>query len=726
MACLSPIYAEVALDSYNALDCDGRATFAAVIDDGEINDATVQSTQGFGYGNFGFDPSNNTFYFEDVQFTDYRGFGSFTVRLIVNGQSCEVSGKVAECCEDMPYDYLFIDEDVQLGGLTGTIIFFGDVNLYPNIVFDQAECYGGPDAKLRLYGFAEAFNSVFTRYCDYLWDGFYLPDASASLNFTESTAEEAIRAINVNQGGQLFAQSSTFQDNIISHFITDDPGVGVPYQGSNIAMDGNTYTLTHPAAQLTPHPSTPIPWMDYLNVDCNQSTTGKILPIYVINSEKVNIGHPQYGLNQFENPNGWGVDFSYVHLKNSQAQIRNNTLKNISNISICAQNSNLVIGEDVFNEPNTIHGPVYLNNCAAHIVENTFSFNGAVQADRPKDVAALPGLLNGVHIIDNIFNDAGSVRVKGFGTTGAVRMIGNTLYGGSAAFSKVGGGAASPQLNKRLIVNDNTFSDPYNESNNGIKISVFACKDAVVGNNSISTWPGHTPMAAGYMGIRVYLSTNSLITQNSITNCDRGIVVKDQCLGTQFTCNDLTDCYYGFYIDGAQMSDQATGGYASENQWQWSVNPPPPNSGRRVAGNLYSGSMVDWNWSSGTTYNPGTNLPSGITAYASKPIVNCTAAIPTSRVASNSSDSNDGNTSVLASASQDNLFVYPNPTRGNIIIRSKTELSTGSELWLFNTQGQLVKRQQSRTGENLIDISHLSNGIYLLKTGEASLRIVKY
>ena len=68
---------------------------------------------------------------------------------------------------------------------------------------------------------------------------------------------------------------------------------------------------------------------------------------------------------------------------------------------------------------------------------------------------------------------------------------------------------------------------------------------------------------------------------------------------------------------------------------------------------------------------------------------------------------------------KENISVYPNPTTGKITI--KTDGRTIPQVKLYSLQGQLLYK----TTDNQIDISHLTNGIYILQVNNRAVKIVK-
>jgi hypothetical protein len=69
-----------------------------------------------------------------------------------------------------------------------------------------------------------------------------------------------------------------------------------------------------------------------------------------------------------------------------------------------------------------------------------------------------------------------------------------------------------------------------------------------------------------------------------------------------------------------------------------------------------------------------------------------------------------------------NCVVYPNPTTGQLRI-TNYELEMG-EIEIYDVAGKKLLNCQLST-DNLIDISHLANGLYFLKTGNKTMKIIK-
>ena len=70
----------------------------------------------------------------------------------------------------------------------------------------------------------------------------------------------------------------------------------------------------------------------------------------------------------------------------------------------------------------------------------------------------------------------------------------------------------------------------------------------------------------------------------------------------------------------------------------------------------------------------------------------------------------------------DNLYVYPNPSKGNIFINYSKEIISAS---IYNIVGKKIA-SDIQTDNKLLDISHLSNGIYLITINTTEGIITKH
>lgn len=65
--------------------------------------------------------------------------------------------------------------------------------------------------------------------------------------------------------------------------------------------------------------------------------------------------------------------------------------------------------------------------------------------------------------------------------------------------------------------------------------------------------------------------------------------------------------------------------------------------------------------------------------------------------------------------------VYPNPTSSKIVIQTVAPI----EIKIYNALGDLIKSFISEKGDNLVDLQHFSNGIYFVRSGSFTSKIIK-
>ncbi len=73
----------------------------------------------------------------------------------------------------------------------------------------------------------------------------------------------------------------------------------------------------------------------------------------------------------------------------------------------------------------------------------------------------------------------------------------------------------------------------------------------------------------------------------------------------------------------------------------------------------------------------------------------------------------------------DNISVYPNPTNG--IVTIKHDLAKRQSFSIYNNLGEIIYQSTllPNSGEQLIDIGFLPDGLYLLRVGDTTIKIVK-
>ena len=66
-------------------------------------------------------------------------------------------------------------------------------------------------------------------------------------------------------------------------------------------------------------------------------------------------------------------------------------------------------------------------------------------------------------------------------------------------------------------------------------------------------------------------------------------------------------------------------------------------------------------------------------------------------------------------------MVYPNPTTGIFFVKTAVTMKAA----LYDQSGKLVKSINLKIGENQVDISGFTQGMYLLKTEQGVFKVIK-
>ncbi len=716
------------LVSNNAVNCStGDAVYTIDNYGATLSAVSISATSGFSYSTASINATSGTFTLTGVTITNYKDFGSFTATLTIGGVSCVYSCKVAECCPGSPtYDYLYIDETIPSGSYTGEVWFYGDIGLQGITEFNSAQIYSATDAQLEVLtgGDVTVDNSTCDKLCEYAWDGFYISDASSSLTFSSSTVKEAIRAVHTKSNGEVVALSSTFSDNIVSIYVDAHTSTG-PYFSSSLSLSDNLFTFTRSFNSFNTHPSSTISLAKFFDGDCSQTASGYSAPVFIDgNSIWVNIGHKSLLENTFEDPSAYAADITWINIRESQVQIRNNDVDD-ANMAICADNnSKVIIGGANALAGNTIGTAVRLYNSAGH-VENT-AFNEAnLEIVTPVHLLVGTGYPSiGTYIYKNTFTDCRLDVTGNVSSNTQVRIIDNDFPDSYVRLYDF-----ASNTNGRLIFNDNSLTGV---PAFGSHLTVYECDGMVIGNNVINN--GSTTTLTGAtspIGMDLHTLQDAEITKNTIINCERGAELDGTCTGTLFTCNRFRDNYYGIYLDNPYMSDQGSPGNPLSNYWITSLN-------KRTAGSSFN--TIDWYYSTqpappinGTDFRP--NIAGGasnVTYHDELPVANldCPSITPPSfKYAGNSFSEYHSSERPLEdlmenkNSNPNNISVFPNPSNGLLNIQLPPKY-IGSQINVYDATGVLIYKSMSTATLESLNLSDLSSGVYLIKLGEYSARFI--
>ena len=189
-----------------------------------------------------------------------------------------------------------------------------------------------------------------------------------------------------------------------------------------------------------------------------------------------------------------------------------------------------------------------------------------------------------------------------------------------------------------------------------------------------------------------------------------------------------------------------------EGYWTRSLIDPAQAEGRETSGTAFFTYGLLWGINNGyldkTTYLPAAALgwsylstialqPDGSVGYV-QPIGS--AAVPGQSVtAANTANFGVGafllaaseltrllditsGTNNVSEASQE-IKVYPNPASSNLTVESSTEIK--GKIELYDPLGNLLKSKTFEGGKNVLDISALCHGIYILKANNKTIKVIK-
>ena len=73
----------------------------------------------------------------------------------------------------------------------------------------------------------------------------------------------------------------------------------------------------------------------------------------------------------------------------------------------------------------------------------------------------------------------------------------------------------------------------------------------------------------------------------------------------------------------------------------------------------------------------------------------------------------------LSPASKATFAVYPNPSSGLVQLQLENDEIRTSEIEIYNTQGQLVRRLITQENSIVFDLTDLQGGLYIIKVRQA-------
>lgn len=693
---------------------------------GNLTKASVLSTSGVNITSFRADPATGIFTFTSVSLTNYKGFGTITVKFTLGRNTYEVELKVIECCVNpMTYDHIFIDETIPSGSYTGIVFMYGTNTVAGSVTFDMAEVKLATDAEIVVPSGTELIvdQSDLTKLCEYAWDRIYVEDNQAAVEFISSTLSESLRGVYTEDGGQVSASSTVFSNNVMSLYINNHNGSG-PYSGSYIEYNNCDFTFSRFMTPMNIHSSSPINMQNYLNQTCE--TGADVLHVLIENSSGVKLGDQSLTNNEFFNGSGYGADMSMINMQASEVYVQNNLIYD-GTVSNCAQNgSELICGGANIADGNTVEGIMEIEASASWIEKNTIK--GDMNITNPTN-NLVSGTYTGTNVLDNDFVTTGTqnVIVSNNNTARQVRFINNDFDRYTLSVAGIDG-----TVNNRLIVNDNTFS-----SLNSISVLTFVdienCNNLVVGNNTIDNYSGYSPAGTAPFrkGIVLDDATDAEVYLNTLKRMDYGIEVSGDASNMKLYCNTIETYYNGIFLNSpTSFPDQGDASNGSDNKWDFR-----PSGSSTIAGAVSPAITFYWRPFQGATTDPEPNIwnpngigisATGVSEFETSPTVNtlCNVSVPNFKRGVNNESSED---SVIAKVEEQNntiVQIFPNP--GQDVLKINFSNTPGPDyVKVFNSSGQYLFNLDILNQENQFNISGLPSGIYFLQVGSTRHRLLK-
>ncbi len=511
-----------------------------------------------------------------------------------------------------------------------------DQNLYidncPNIIMS-------PNAKLYIYpGVTLSITNSYIKGCSCYWDGISSPTASlvypnltSHLILDSDVIQDAKAVVQSEYGGNFNITNTTFVNNQIgikvsSNYFYPNPGYitantfkydAVNNQGyfsgnnhlTGINLENNTEVLT------IGDNTDPLLQNNFVGLQYGiKSDYSDAVEVYNNNFTNIAISSPNppsysgipslpdeaaiFSINKLDNPAPHNI------IIGGSSNYSTNTF-NGCNVGIFGYDTYMDIENNNFIKQNFVS--IHSKDCirGSIISNNTIAMTPGVPISSTQGATSVMFELQTSSILTNDLlitnNSIDNARI------------------GILMSNASGNNTITPALCK---IDANTIQlDIYNYTNTGI----FNTNgdNVTITNNTITYSPHKIWNAAG-----IYLADihRSLIQQNYINDLYYGIIVKDHAEYTEYSCNQLLDCDYGFYFSGATLFNNLPYSTdASDNQWTYQNLPQILNN--RMYGTTINTPLPRWNhqWLTNNTgplgpYLDMSNLTSNyITSYPNRP-----------------------------------------------------------------------------------------------------------
>ncbi|WP_417600977.1 T9SS type A sorting domain-containing protein [Owenweeksia hongkongensis] len=713
--------------------CDNTAEFEIIHEGGAAIDlqsvGVFGAPSGFTYSApVSFTPSG-LIEFTNVSITDYKQYGSFMLEVVINGEVCYIEGNIVSCCEEFTPDYIVVDEYmndyVPSGSVSGAdILMFGDVYfLTGSFSFDATTIQLGPDAALIPDVGAElSFSTTdLLPFCNCRWDGIHIDDNSNYLSMDRSSITGALRGVNATDEASISLVQTDFVNNFISIRANGFNGVG-PYNGSYLKVDGCEFDIT---ANPWPLPGTlycydaslsRVNMNTYWQANCNPDL---VIDVMVRQSDNVHVGHDSYSPNLFKHATS--DDKTGVSIDGSQVFIRNSQFSE-SFTDICSHDqSKVIVGGTPAQATLHVGGNIDITESSLFF-NNSYMYDVSFEFTNPWHTTVAPGYDAGSEIAESEINDSRDFLIDGNGNNSYMRIYDNEFYDSQVLLHNF-----DQQSNGRLIFHSN-----YSEmSTSDFAVEVDQCDGMTFANNHLENLMYYTPYSGTgllYVGVRWDDSRDATVSNNYLENFSRGFHVQGNNttntggIGTQFTCNEFVNCYYGFYFNSAAISNQGSGSKATDNCFNYYYAQAGYPYGPQIAGLVSPGSK---SW---YIRNPSscTGIPPYTSCYCVQDQVSGLDIASTSATPNVCDVPSDKSAEIRGKDEKESVSrfdVYPNPAK-DVVRIINTKGYENASIGIYNLMGKLVYSAELKQNSVEINISDFEGGLYLIKVGGKTRRLI--
>ena len=604
--------------------------------------------------------------------------------------------------------------------------------------------------------------------CDGMWNGITLVSGSSAQIKNASIIEDAIRAVKIDQGATAQVEFCVFNRNYTAVEVTANTSATSPLSMLGCVVTSRDISFN---CNTTLNPDASTVWTNIvagayssINMKTPFHSYKSIYGVLATDVNALDVGSDLYAyfFNGFDNLASTGV-----HLTRTNAKVRNNQFRTITNAPTCLSctpllgmgvyatgsttaNYTLIVGGAAAFQPNTftdIYASVesvnyQLNSVRGNTITNSTTSSSMFGAFGNRGIKITPMSGNMVRVSENTItncitgiwvnrNNANAINANalwvdynsisanasGF-CTNAIQVTdyapGTTVVPTSSqiTFNTIVESANCINLSnvkKPLSVLSNSCMVRYQAGGNTNGIKAINCQNVTIQQNRVK----HNAATGGAFGgniltYGIYLknSPGMIVKCNIIQDAARSLVFEDGCLSPHgITQNTFRSTQEAFVLlnAAAVIGQQGTAGAKSDNIWDLTTTIPVHV---RTLSTTPLDLYVTWLTSGATETEPFSFAGTGtINVFASGGGTPAACGPVPARLMSPE-----------AAAAQENnaITISPNPTSGSFVINTVSE--EAKDIFVYDMTGKLVFSQSQVTGTTTyVDITGQPAGIYMVR-----------